>query len=94
MMQEAGLTELPPAVKNEYRVKLSEEAHKRLALEAMRKLSADQAQTLAELMEKDSNDFEAFMEYFRHNIPDFEKVMTDALVQFAKEFTETARKMA
>ena len=94
MMEQSGFTNLPEDTRKEYRIKLAGEAQKRLMLVSLEKLPSDKAQELSEHLSQNPDDADFAVEFFMNNIADYEKYMTEVLVKFAQEFTESVRKMS
>lgn len=93
MIDQAGLTDLPEDVRKNYRVKLAEEATKRIGIMAMRELNESNVAAFTQLVEKNPSDFDAIMDFFSKNIPEFEQKMSSALADFANEFIEGSRNL-
>jgi hypothetical protein len=92
LIKKAGLDKVPQGFHDEYAEKIKAEAQKRLGIIALRELTPEAVDKFGELVGRDAKP-EELAEFFKNNIPDYEKKVTEALEQFADEFLASAAKL-
>jgi len=92
LLKKAGLDDVPRDFYDEYSQKIGVEAQKRLGMIAIRELTPDAVDEFGKLM-TDEADPKTLAEFFKKNIPDYEKKVEEALKEFADEFLTSAAKL-
>ncbi len=92
LLKKAGLDDVPRDFYDEYSQKIGVEAQKRLGMIAIRELTPDAVDEFGKLMTNEA-DPKTLAEFFKKNIPDYEKKVEEALKEFADEFLASAAKL-
>lgn len=92
LLKKAGFDDVPRDFYDEYSQKIGVEAQKRLGMIAMRELTPDAVDEFGKLM-TDEADPKTLAEFFKKNIPDYEKKVEEAFKEFADEFLVSAAKL-
>ena len=92
LLKKAGLDKGPRSFRAEYAEKIKAEAQKRLGIVAIRELTPEAVDKFGELAGRGALPGE-FAEFFKKNIPDYEKKAADALKKFADEFLSSAAEL-
>lgn len=92
LLKKADLHDVPPDFYEEYSQKIGMEAQKRLGMIAMRELTPEAVDEFGKLITNEA-DPKTLAEFFKKNIPDYEKKVEEALKEFADEFLVSATKL-
>jgi len=92
LLKKSGLEDVPKSFYDEYSQKIGMEAQKRLGMIAMRELTPEAVDEFGKLMSNEA-DSKTLAEFFKKNIPDYEKKVEEALKEFADEFLVSAAKL-
>lgn len=92
LIKKAGLEAVPAGFYNEYFDRIGVEVQKRLGLTVMKELTPEAAEEFAKITEAGAGQTE-YIEFFKKNIPDYEKKIEAALKEFADEFLSSAAKL-
>lgn len=85
IIEELGLAELPQEKQEELLVKIGEVVMKRIYLETMEKLEKEDQEKLVDLMDKNPDGIEAFLQ---EKIPNYEEFVKKVVDEFKGELKE------
>lgn len=85
IITEQKLDDMPADFLAEYKMRLIEEAQKRMGVVAVSKLSPEQIEELNKKVEETNNDPETIKNYLESHIANFDKIMSEALLEFKQE---------
>lgn len=84
LLDDLGLSDLPQDKKDELLIKMTEVILKRMFVETMGKLSADDQEAYGEMLDKQSSP-EGIEKFLREKISDYDQVLEKIVADFKKE---------
>ena len=93
LLKRAGLWDVSEETRNNFRMKLLGQITDRLGIVALKHLDGKALAEFEHLSKKEELTQEKIMDFYNRHIDNFPKVMTQALIDFGKEFLETSKEL-
>lgn len=87
LLKHANLTSLKEDYKTAYKEKLLQQLLERIGLVVLEKLPEEKIQEYEKLVKQEASQ-KTLTSFFEKNIPDYKKVVENAMLQFGQEFLE------
>lgn len=87
LLKHANLTSLKEDYKTAYKEKLLQQLLERIGLVVLEKLPEEKIQEYEKLVKQEASQ-KTLASFFEKNIPDYKKVVENAMLQFGQEFLE------